>query len=113
MFVAVPAGELMASVGNLPSNVSAVFADSSNGTGGAFDWDEAGTGVRAVMRYFPVVVAGGLTPENVAGMMAVLEPWGVDVVSGVEREPGRKDAERVKAFVAAVRGAERQRERER
>jgi phosphoribosylanthranilate isomerase len=112
MFVAVPAGELMASLGNLPSNVSAVFADSSNGTGGAFDWDEAGTGVRAMMRYFPVVVAGGLTPENVAGMMAVLEPWGVDVVSGVEREPGRKDAEKVKAFVAAVRGAERERERE-
>jgi phosphoribosylanthranilate isomerase len=108
MFVAVPAEQLMASVTSLPPNVSAVFADSSNGTGGAFDWDEASTGVRAAMQYFPVVVAGGLTPENVAGMMAVLEPWGVDVVSGVEREPGRKDAARVKAFVAAVRGAERE-----
>ena len=109
VFVAVPAGELMASVGNMPPNVSAVFADSSNGTGGAFDWDEARTGVRAVMRYFPVVVAGGLTAENVAEMMAVLEPWGVDVVSGVELFPGRKHPEKVRAFVAAVRRADRER----
>jgi len=109
VFVAVPAGELMASVGNMPPNVSAVFADSSNGTGGAFDWDEARTGVRAVMQYFPVVVAGGLTPENVGEMMAVLEPWGVDVVSGVELSPGKKDPEKVRAFVAAVRRADRER----
>ena len=109
VFVAVPAGELMASVGNMLPSLSAVFADSSNGTGGAFDWDEARTGVRAVMRYFPVVVAGGLTAENVAEMMAVLEPWGVDVVSGVELFPGRKHPEKVRAFVAAVRRADRER----
>jgi phosphoribosylanthranilate isomerase len=109
MFVAVPAGKLMGAVGDMPSNVSAVFADSSAGTGAAFDWDEAWTGVQAVSQYFPVVVAGGLTPGNVAGMIGVLEPWGVDVVSGVEREPGRKDADEVRAFVAAVRGADRER----
>jgi len=103
LFVAVPAGELMRSVGDMPPNVSAVFADSSNGTGGAFDWREAWTGVRAVAQHFSVVVAGGLTPENVMEMMSVLEPWGVDVVSGVEREPGKKDPEKVRAFVAAVR----------
>ena len=109
VFVAVPAEELMASVGTMPPDARAVFADSSNGTGGAFDWDEARTGVRAVMRYFPVVVAGGLTAENVAEMMAVLEPWGVDVVSGVELFPGRKHPEKVRAFVAAVRRADRER----
>jgi len=109
VFVAVPAGELMASVGDIPPNASAVFADSSNGTGGAFDWDEARTRVRAVMQYLPVVVAGGLTPENVGEMMAVLEPWGVDVVSGVELSPGKKDPEKVRAFVAAVRRADRER----
>ena len=109
VFVAVPAGELMASVGNMPPSLSAVFADSSNGTGGAFDWDEARTGVRAAMQYFPVVVAGGLTAENVAEMMAALEPWGVDVVSGVELFPGRKHPEKVRAFVAAVRRADRER----
>ena len=54
----------------------------------------------------PVIVAGGLTPENVGEMMGILRPWGVDVVSGVEREPGRKDPEKLKAFVAAVRRAE-------
>jgi phosphoribosylanthranilate isomerase len=108
LFVAVPAGELMRSVGDMPENVGAVFADSSNGTGGAFDWDEAWTGVQAVSQYFPVVVAGGLTPENVVEMMGVLEPWGVDVVSGVECVPGRKDAARVKAFVEAVRGVGRE-----
>src|SRR5450432_304515 len=105
MFVAVPAGELMRAVGDMPANVAAVFADSSNGTGGAFDWDEAWTGVQAVAQYFTGVGAGGLTPENVVEMMSVLEPWGVDVVSGVESAPGRKDPEKVRAFVAAVRGA--------
>jgi phosphoribosylanthranilate isomerase len=109
VFVAMPAGELMASLGGIPPNVSAVFVDSSNGTGGAFDWDEARTGIRAVMQHFPVVVAGGLTPENVVDMMAVLEPWGVDVVSGVELVPGKKDPEKVRAFVAAVRGTDRKR----
>jgi phosphoribosylanthranilate isomerase len=109
VYVAVPAGELMASVGNMPPNVSVVFADSSNGTGGAFDWSEARTGVREAMKQLPVVVAGGLTPQNVVEMMTVLEPWGVDVVSGVEREPGRKDADKVKAFVTAVRRADRER----
>ena len=103
MFVAVPAGELMQAVGEMPPNVSGVFCDSSHGTGKALDWDEAWTGVQAVAQYFPVVVAGGLTPENVAEMMSILEPWGVDVVSGVEREPGKKDPEKVKAFVEAVR----------
>jgi phosphoribosylanthranilate isomerase len=54
-----------------------------------------------------LVVAGGLTPENVGEAMGILKPWGVDVVSGVEAKPGRKDPEKVRAFVRAVRDAER------
>ena len=52
------------------------------------------------------IIAGGLTPENVGEAVRTFIPWGVDVVTGVEREPGRKDPEKLKAFVAAVRRAE-------
>ena len=51
------------------------------------------------------VLAGGLDPANVAGAIALVEPWAVDVASGVEAAPGVKDPAKVAAFVAAVRGA--------
>jgi len=54
----------------------------------------------------PIVLDGGLTPENVGEAMRVFLPWGVDVVTGEARGPGRKDPEKLKAFVAAVRKAE-------
>jgi phosphoribosylanthranilate isomerase len=54
-----------------------------------------------------LVVAGGLTPENVREAIGILKPWGVDVVSGVEARPGKKDPEKVRAFVNAVRDADR------
>ena len=74
------------------------------GTGEAFDWKKA-VPIAEGMREGGVklVVAGGLTPKNVSEAMEVLRPWGVDVVSGVEASPGKKDPEKVRAFVRAVR----------
>ena len=51
-----------------------------------------------------IIIAGGLTVETVGGVVARLRPWGVDVSSALESAPGRKDHERMRAFIAAVRG---------
>ena len=68
------------------------------GTGETFDWDLL-TLRRSIV---PAVLAGGLTPANVANAIAIASPFAVDVVSGVESEPGRKDYEALAAFFAAA-----------
>jgi phosphoribosylanthranilate isomerase len=77
------------------------------GTGETFAWAEARWLVSALMHLHPVVLAGGLTPSNVQKAAEFLHPWGVDVASGVESRPGKKDPDKVRAFVRAVRECDR------
>jgi phosphoribosylanthranilate isomerase len=96
----------------LPKNLGGIMLDSSTsdqrgGTGRAFDWREAQPWVAVMTQIHPVVLAGGLKPENVSKAIAILKPWGVDVASGVESSPGKKDPEKVRAFVRAVREMDR------
>lgn len=75
------------------------------GTGQVFDWQRANEFLPGVQRETRVIVAGGLSAQNVAEAVRVLQPWGVDVCSGVESEPRKKDAKRVREFVTAAREA--------
>lgn len=87
----------------LPLKANAVIVDGSHGKGQRFDQDFASTIVRTAG--VPVYLAGGLTPDNVGATIRKVHPHGVDVASGVEYEPGRKDPVKVRAFVAAAREA--------
>ncbi|MDQ3468562.1 MAG: phosphoribosylanthranilate isomerase, partial [Actinomycetota bacterium] len=71
------------------------------GSGQLFDWSLAGE-VPEGMR---LILAGGLDPDNVAQAVKAVEPWGVDVASGVERAPGKKDPLKVKRFIERARDA--------
>jgi len=95
-----------------PDVVHAFLVDSGNssnygGTGKTFNWQASQRSIAEIARLGRVVVAGGLTPGNVTAAIRLLRPWGVDVASGVETRPGKKDREKVRAFVAAVRMGEK------
>jgi len=91
------------------SDASAFLLDASRagqygGTGHTIDWALA----RQAATSHRIILAGGLKPENVAAAIRVVRPYAVDVASGVESKPGRKDHARVRAFIEEVRRAETQ-----
>jgi phosphoribosylanthranilate isomerase len=82
--------------------LDAFDAESPGGTGKTFDWTLA----REAKKYGPVILAGGLTPENVNQAIREARPYAVDVASGVESSPGKKDQAKLRAFFAAVARAD-------
>jgi len=77
------------------------------GTGVTFDWLGTRGMVQIISLKIPVIVAGGLTASNVADAIRILKPFGVDVSSGVEASPGKKDPEKVRTFIQAARAADK------
>jgi len=108
------AGELLAHPRTLESylavraSVDAILLDSGSpqqrgGSGTAYDWESVLPIAERIRAAMPLIIAGGLRPENVARAIEVFQPWGVDVVSGVESRPGQKDETKLHDFIAAVR----------
>jgi phosphoribosylanthranilate isomerase len=94
-----------------PGVVSGVLLDSSagpqlGGTGQTFDWELVQPWAGIINSISKLIVAGGLHPGNVQEAIHILHPWGVDVSTGVEHEPGKKDHKKVRAFIQAVRAME-------
>ena len=105
------AGKAFKAFRGIPENINgfaraeapALLIDASvegayGGTGITADWK----GAAQLARRYPILLAGGLTPENVAEAVRRVQPWGVDVASGVESAPGQKDLVKMKAFVKAI-----------
>ncbi len=89
-------------------SLDAILLDSGSpkqrgGTGVAFDWDHAMGIASRIRDRMPLIVAGGLNSANVTKAIEMFQPWGVDVVSGVESAPGTKDETRLREFMSAVR----------
>jgi phosphoribosylanthranilate isomerase len=92
--------------------IAAVLLDSGTswqpgGTGRVFKWSDFISLSESLREWTNVIVAGGLHAENVAEAITTFRPWGVDVSSGVEAKPGKKDPEKVRAFIRAVRGVDK------
>jgi phosphoribosylanthranilate isomerase len=91
-------------------SLDGVLVDSSSqravgGSGTSFNWLEARNSFVQASPHLRLIAAGGLAPENVKQAIQVLRPWGVDVVSGVESAPGKKDPARVLAFIRSAQQA--------
>ncbi len=103
-----PIDEYLARCSSLNSPLQMLLLDSQSdgqfgGTGATADWEQIAQWRTACG--IPLALAGGLTPQNVAAAVAAVHPDAVDTASGVESSPGRKDAAKVQAFVAAARRA--------
>jgi phosphoribosylanthranilate isomerase len=85
----------------LPTDCDAIIVDESHGSGKKYDHSHAKDAVQRSK--LPVILAGGLTPENVAYAILQVHPYAVDVASGIETAPGIKDHKRIAAFIAAAR----------
>jgi phosphoribosylanthranilate isomerase len=79
--------------------IDAYHKEQYGGTGHTADWSIA----TRIAQAYPILLAGGLTPDNVAEAIRQVKPWGVDVASGVECSPGKKDVARLRAFVQCAR----------
>ena len=109
------AGELLSNgAGKLSEYLSvrtsfdAILLDSGSlrqrgGTGVPYDWGQVLPFAEEIRKAMPLIIAGGLKADNVARVIELFDPWGVDVVSGVESQPGEKDDTLVHQFVAAAR----------
>jgi len=113
LIMALPADELSQADVLIQTRIlHAIMLDSGSserpgGTGKTFDWKRAHGVIQGLSLTVPVIVAGGLTPLNVGEAVKFFQPYGVDVASGVEAKPGKKDPEKVYAFVRAVREADK------
>jgi len=99
------------------AHIDAILLDSGSdeergGTGKPFAWEEVAPLAAKIREAMPLIIAGGLNVENVTKAIEVFDPWGVDVVSGVEFEPGKKNSSKVRNFVAAVRRGTSQKQSE-
>jgi phosphoribosylanthranilate isomerase len=79
--------------------IDAYRKDQYGGTGHVADWSIA----TKLAQQYPILLAGGLTPDNVVEAIRQVKPWGVDVASGVEISPGKKDAAKMRAFVKSAK----------
>jgi phosphoribosylanthranilate isomerase len=86
--------------------IDSKIGPATGGTGVPFDWASAREVFDSASPNLQLIVAGGLNPTNVADAIAQLAPWGVDVCSGIESSPGRKDPALVAKFIANARGAQ-------